>query len=562
MHHLRHIAIPTTILLIFLVVPGFSGAEEVAPDEVERHLAEAEAALRDDDYLKAAMELRRAAELGHDPQVAERATRTAFGFGFNEEALQSANRWLELDEKSDEARAYIAQLQLRLGEIKKARYSFEELMARGEQPGGQKLLSLLPLFAEEDAELVDELVRSLAEPYPDSAAAHYAAAVTALSANDAAHARQRARRATELDPEWLNPKLLYARALLLAGEEEKAVDYVARIIGDDPSPDPDARLELALIYMTLGRDEDALSQVDQVLLEQSGRFDALRLGAIINFRLNRLDESWDDFELLLSSGRYTMEARHYLGRIADFRDETDRAIRYYSLVERGPHAVVSQRRASALIAFRKEQPERALKQLDDFASEHPQYAVDMALARAQLLVSLERYDEALPAYDKAAQFRPEAENIALGRAELLLRMGRLEDAIAAYRAAVKRWPDSAMSLNAAGYTLADRTEEYREAEKLIRKALELEPESAAIIDSFGWVLFKRGRFDEALEQLEIAYERFPDPEVAAHLIEVLAVLERRDEAMELLRNAEERSPDSPLLRDVRKRIFPDASGAE
>ena len=76
------------------------------------------------------------------------------------------------------------------------------------------------------------------------------------------------------------------------------------------------------------------------------------------------------------------------------------------------------------------------------------------------------------------------------------------------------------------------------------------------------MLFKRGRFDEALEQLEIAYERFPDPEVAAHLIEVLAVLERRDEAMELLRNAEERSPDSPLLRDVRKRIFPDASGAE
>jgi tetratricopeptide (TPR) repeat protein len=561
MHHLRHIAITTTILLVLLVVPGFSGAEEGSPDAVEQHLAEAEAALRDDDYLTAATELRKAAELGDDAQLAQRATRTAFGFRFDEEALRSANRWLELDEESDEARVYIAQLQLRLGDIKKARHSFEALMASGEEPGGQQLLSLLPLFAEEDAELVDRLVRSLAEPYPESAAAHYAAAAAALSANDAEHARERAMRAVELDPEWLNAKLLYARALLLAGEEDEAVDYAARIIGDDPSPDPDARLELALIYMTLGRDEDALSQVDQVILEQSGRFDALRLGAIINFRLNRLDESWDDFELLLSSGRYTMEARHYLGRIADFRDETDRAIRYYSLVERGPHAVVSQRRASALIAFRKEQPERALKQLDDFASEHPQYAVDMALARAQLLVSMERYDEALPAYDKAAEFRPDAENVALGRAELLLRMGQLDDAVAAYRAAVRRWPDSAMSLNALGYTLADRTEEYREAEKLIRKALELEPESAAIIDSFGWVLFKRGQYEEALEQLEIAYERFPDPEVAAHVVEVLAALERRDEALELLLKAEERSPDSKLLRDVRERIFPD-SGQE
>jgi tetratricopeptide (TPR) repeat protein len=561
MHNLRHIAVPTAILLLLLAVPGFSGAQEGSPDAVEQHLAEAEVALQDDDYLKAAMELRRAAELGDDPQVAQHATRTAFGFGFNEEALRSANRWLELDVESDEARVYVAQLQLRLGEIKMARQSFEALMARGEQSGGQKLLSLLPLFAEEDAELVDKLVRSLAEPYPDSAAAHYAAAMTALSANAAAHARQRAQRATQLDPEWLNPKLLYARALLLAGEEEEAVDYVARIIGDDPSPDPDARLELALIYMTLGRDEDALSQVDQVLLEQSGRFDALRLGAIINFRLNRLDESWDDFEMLLSSGRYTMEARYYLGRIADFRDETDRAIRYYSLVERGPHVVMSQRRAGALIAFRKDQPERALKQLEDFASEHPQYAVDMALAKAQLLASMERYDEALPAYDKVAEFRPDAENVALGRAELLLRMGQLDDALSGYRAAVKRWPNSAMSLNALGYTLADRTEEYREAEKLIRKALELEPESAAIIDSLGWVLFKRGRFDEALEQLEIAYERFPDPEVAAHLVEVLVALKSREEAMELLLKAEERSPDSPLLRDVRERVFPD-SGQE
>jgi tetratricopeptide (TPR) repeat protein len=118
-----------------------------------------------------------------------------------------------------------------------------------------------------------------------------------------------------------------------------------------------------------------------------------------------------------------------------------------------------------------------------------------------------------------------------------------------------------MSLNALGYTLADRTEEYREAEKLIRKALELEPESAAIIDSLGWVLFKRGRFDEALEQLEIAYERFPDPEVAAHLVEVLVALKSREEAMEILLKAEERSPDSPLLRDVRERIFPN-SGQE
>jgi tetratricopeptide (TPR) repeat protein len=146
----------------------------------------------------------------------------------------------------------------------------------------------------------------------------------------------------------------------------------------------------------------------------------------------------------------------------------------------------------------------------------------------------------------------------LGRAELLLRMGELDQAIDQYEVAVKRWPDSALSLNALGYTLADRTDEYRQAEKLIRKAIKLDPENPAIIDSLGWVLYKLGRHEEALVELERAYEMFDDPEVAAHIVEVLAAMEREDEALEILEKAEEKTPDSKLLASVRDRIFPDA----
>ena len=180
----------------------------------------------------------------------------------------------------------------------------------------------------------------------------------------------------------------------------------------------------------------------------------------------------------------------------------------------------------------------------------------MVLARAQLLTALERYDEALDYYNKARKFRPEDEDTALGRAALLLRMDRLRDAINAYRIALHRWPDSPQLMNALGYTLVDRTEKYDEAEKLIRKALKFDPESPAIIDSYGWLLYKQGKYEEALEQLHIAYHRFPDPEVAAHLVEVLAALERDDEALELLVHAEQRSPNSEHLRAVRERRFP------
>ena len=161
---------------------------------------------------------------------------------------------------------------------------------RGEKDDADiRLASLLPDLSSENAENAHALMKSLAKPYKDSARVHYASAVLALQAGDLEYATDSVSRAIELDGDWLKPRLLHARILLLKGEHEKAIDYTARIIGDDPDPDPDARMELALMYLSVGRDDDALSQVNQILLEQSGRTDALRLMAIINFRQNRLD---------------------------------------------------------------------------------------------------------------------------------------------------------------------------------------------------------------------------------------------------------------------------------
>lgn len=552
-------------------LPGFGlvaalvylGPQAVAADdegvvEASAHVLAAEIALQRNEYLKAAREYRMAAESSNSVEIARQATLISYSFGFNEESLRAANRWLDLEKGSDEALLYVAQLQLRLGKLRDARRSFKKLIDRSEEPPDERLLSLVRVLSQEDAENADAVMRKLAKPYKDSALAHYAAAVMALQADDTAHAEKRSLRAIELEPEWVKAKLLYARTLLVGGKQDEAIDYTARIVGDDPDPDPDARMELAVMMMTAGRDDDALSQINQILLEQPSRFDALRLMAIINFRQENLDAAWDDFQDLLASGYHTTDALYYLARIADFRSELDRSIRLYSQVRSGAHAITSQRRASALIATQKDDPDKALEQLDEFASDNPSFAVDMVLAKAQLLAALERYDDALIYYNKYVEFRPDNEGASLGRAELLLRMNRLPDAILEYRRAVKRWPDSAMSLNAFGYTLADRTDEYREAEKLIRKALKLEPESAAIIDSMGWVLFKLGRYDEALIELDRAYAKLDDHEVAAHIVDALDALGRKNEALELLQSAESRHPDSDLLKDVRERVFPDS----
>ncbi|MDH5305114.1 MAG: tetratricopeptide repeat protein [Gammaproteobacteria bacterium] len=555
----HHRLTPALLLLavLFLAGPGQIRANTDPALAAAGHLIEGENALQAGDYLKAATEYRKAAQLSDQVDVARNATEIAMRLGFNDQALLSVTRWLELDEDNEEAKVYYAQLQLRQGNIRESRRTIEKLIDTGDGKDDQRLLSLLPILSDEDPQAADRLMRELAKPYPDSAPANYATAVMALQAGDAEYAMQKSARASELEPTWLKPKLVFGRAQLLQGDRNKAIDYMERIIGDSQDPDPDARLELALMYMSADRVDDAMSQVNQILLEQPDRADALRLMAIINFRQNNLDAAQADFEDLLSTGQFTTDALYYLARIADVRNDFEQAAQLYMQVRDGQNAVIAQRRAAALTAIQLGEPEDALYQLEKFGERYPQYAVDMVLAKAQLLTALERYDEALDFYNQARKFRPEDEDTALGRAALLLRMDRLKDAINAYRVALHRFPDSAQLMNALGYTLVDRTDDYEEAEKLIRKAIKLEPESPAIIDSLGWLLYKQGRFSEALEQLQIAYSRFPDPEVAAHLVEVLAELDRNDDALALLEQSERQNPQNPLLRGVRERRFPD-----
>jgi tetratricopeptide (TPR) repeat protein len=555
---LRWLSALWAVTALTLFCPIALADDEKARSEAAAHLLQAELALQGSEFLEAVQEYRKAAQVSESVDIARQATRVGYSFGFNDEALLAAERWLELDEDSDEALLYVAQLQLRLGEMRASRRNFKKLIERGDEEADVRLLSLVQVLSEEDPEAADEVMRWLAKPYKKSAYAQYATAVLAMQAGDTEYAEERVLRAIELDPDWTKAKLLYARNMLLSGRQDEAIDYTARLIGDDPDPDPDARMELALMMMTAGRDDDALSQINQILLEQPSRADALRMMAIINFRLENFDAAWADFQDLLASGRFTMDALYYLARIADVRNEHERALRLYSQVKSGPNAVISQRRASALVAYEMDDPQGALQQLEEFGNNSPSHAIDMVLARAQLLASLERYDEALGHYDRYVMYRPDDESALLGRAELLLRMDRLDDAVEQYRAAVKRWPESAMSLNALGYTLADRTDEYREAEKLIRKALEYDPDSPAIIDSLGWVLYKQGEYEAALVELQRAYEKLDDHEVAAHIIDVLYALERRDEALEMLEDAESRHTDSELLQDVRNRLFPDA----
>ena len=113
-------------------------------------------------------------------------------------------------------------------------------------------------------------------------------------------------------------------------------------------------------------------------------------------------------------------------------------------------------------------------------------------------------------------------------------------------------PEFAEALNYLGYMWAERGEKLDEAEKLIGKAVKLEPENAAFLDSMGWVLFKRRQPREALGWLQkaVQHSQEPDPTLYDHLGDIYCGLKEFDKAREAWRKSIELEPSDQVKRKL------------
>ena len=130
------------------------------------------------------------------------------------------------------------------------------------------------------------------------------------------------------------------------------------------------------------------------------------------------------------------------------------------------------------------------------------------------------------------------------------------------REILRKHPNDANSLNALGYSLADRNIKLPEAFNLISKAHQLSPKDSFILDSLGWVNFRLGKNSIALEQLQQAFAMKPEADIAAHTGEVLWAMNRRPEAEEMWRKGQKIDANNPTLKETLKRLKPDWSSPE
>jgi outer membrane biogenesis lipoprotein LolB/uncharacterized protein HemY len=130
------------------------------------------------------------------------------------------------------------------------------------------------------------------------------------------------------------------------------------------------------------------------------------------------------------------------------------------------------------------------------------------------------------------------------------------------REILRKNPNDVNSLNALGYSLADRNQKLPEAFKLISKAHQLSPRDGFILDSLGWVNFRLGKNELAFEQLQQAFNMKPEADIAAHIGEVLWDMKRPIEAEDMWRKGQQLDANNPTLKETLKRLKPDWSVAD
>jgi len=525
---------------------------QTLPNDPNALVLGAEVALQRGQYREAAMAYVRAATAASDEQLCEQAARVAFEHQQWRLVIEAANRWLQLNQTSEEAHRFMAFASLHLYEVDMAAEHLGVLLETAFINPQAGFLQLLPQISEEaPAPGATAVTQKLVEKYPNLTEAHYALAQAAVQSDNFALALEHAQKARELGPYWSPAGLLLARVQMLMGDHDAALETARKVVEQDPQDS--YRLEYALMRMQAGKEAEGRKDLDALASAESTGPVAERALADIDFQLGNRDAAAQRFTNLMQNGRFVYESLFYLGAIAESREAWDDALQYYGRVSGGEFAMAAQTRA-ARIKAKQQGLDAGLKHLEDFSATRSQYRIDAILARANLLATSDDATGALALLDSALKEYPDSAELRFARVFQLESADKVNDSVADLRKLVTDRPGDPAATNALGYILVDRTRQSREGLKLIEEALAQTPDSGAVLDSMGWALHRLGRNDDALKYLEHAKRRINDAEVDLHLGEVLQSLNRKDEARDVLSKASERYPDNDKLKQSLQKL--------
>lgn len=502
---------------------------------------------------QAALDYLQAAQDSSDPAVAQRAAGIALTAHEDALAERALTRWRQLDPASPDLANAVAVLALRKGDRRGASRLLQAMVAAGGN-GWKRALIVLATAPDSPASAqVAEDLRASGH-WPNQFDAWLAFGDVVRRLGDVDLARRVVGDIVRRFPQQPRAWLLESARLDESGEHAAAKQAIAHALALAGSDDK-IRDQAAAAYGLIGE-----SKLAAATLAQGPQNDD-------NYRsraawLAKADDAPALAALYAEVKAHTIDADParglLLGQLAEYLKRPDEALAWYRGVDDGAARAEARNRIAIVLESRGDL-DGALKQLRDTqrdATDNAQAQADSYRIEAELLVKHGRKADGLATYDRGLAFFDGDPGLLYGRALLLVDLDRIADAEADLRAVIAADPDNAEALNALGYTLADRTDRYAEAQVLIEKALHLQPDSPAFLDSLGWVQHRLGRDVESLRNLRRAWALLKDPEIAAHLGELLWLRGDKDGARAVWKEGIALDKDNRALRHMMQTYRP------
>lgn len=501
-----------------------------------------------DNYLDLARSTR-------DPLVIERAARISIYARDDESAYEAATLWAEVDPQNPDAHQVLTVMTLREGNIDQALSHLEIVLDASMGNFDQKLWMIANFLGrEEDQAAVLQLMERLMENHMDDPDAMFAFAHVTARMGDLDRSEDLLERVLELKPGNDAAAMTYLSLLQKKGDINKALEWTEATL-KDKEDDFNLRMAYARLLTEAKQFDAARRQFEILAVQGPNNVDVLFALGLLYLQTNRLDDAEKYFLRLGKLKKRVFDSNYYLGRIAEEKDELDKASDLYQGVHGGENYLDARIRMSLILA-RQGNVDKALENIRTIQNaDADANRLILIQAEGEILINAKRYQEAMTFFNNAIELQSHPD-ILYSRAMLAEKMGRMDLLESDLTKIIEEDANNATALNALGYTLADRTERYEEAYGYVKRAYELSPGDFYILDSMGWVLYRLGRLDEAVEYLQKALEMRNDPEIAAHLGEVLWVMGNKQAAKEIWDTALKDTPTDDRLLDVIKRFKP------
>jgi Flp pilus assembly protein TadD len=527
-------------------------SEGAIPDDALLPLLSAEFALRRREfdyalaeYMRQSERLRDLGVVKHTAQVAQFMNRTA-------EAGLIAQWWLELEPDDAEANSLAAHVALQSGRPLNALPHLAAIARSGEQASFAMLVRSYETMDDEGQQALLAGFEQLQREFPNDVQLMMGRAMMLEYREEPAAALAAVRQVFEQEPQQQQALVLEARLLQNQGAGDEAFDRLRSALDADPE---NTNLRLQYARMLTRDDMTAAREEFQKLVESNpGDADLTYSLALIQRELGDDEAARRLLRPLLRAGDERSSDAHYqLGRIAEDAEQYQEAAAHYAAVIEGRDFAAAHARLGRLLLANGESEQFALH-FARLRRDYPNNVEQIFAIEAEVLVQAKQLSAALAVLDESLEQLPESTMLRYTRSTVHQRNQNVAAMERDLRSIIENDPDNAMALNALGYTLTDLTDRHAEAEVLIRRAHELQPDDPAILDSLGWVKYRLGDLEAALGYLRRAYAAFPDPEVAAHLGEVLWTAGEREEARAIWREGAERDADHEVLRATLERF--------